>query len=260
MNRILSSAHLLSRRAPVLLTDHIPLLHSLRTSIPFSSLPSSVGRVGTSTQFPDEYPGQIYAFNWCLNGDGVTPTKKSAFRIAKPLDLQVAGLKKPKSNPLVVTTSSQNSIPEAGSESLPFESFDSTSLRVKEYLSLSDHLYCPEGDVPKTRIGCRVISNSAALAPNLLAYLERAPRKEPPVSLPVTVYVYEGDVDNEFSGYAIEVVELDEGDGDIERTVGSVVVSAKNPDIATVVRGIELCAEGIKADEDERAAGGEESE
>lgn len=51
---------------------------------------------------PNEYPGQIYAFNWSLNADGVTPLKKSAFRITKPLDLKVAGLEQPKTNPLKV--------------------------------------------------------------------------------------------------------------------------------------------------------------
>jgi hypothetical protein len=60
-------------------------------------------RVGSVSAFPNEYPGQIYAFNWCLNGDGVTPLKKSAFRITKPLDLKVAGLEPPKKIPLMVS-------------------------------------------------------------------------------------------------------------------------------------------------------------
>lgn len=51
---------------------------------------------------PNEYPGHIYAFNWCLNGDGVTPVNKAAFRITKPLDLKVAGIAVPKKNPLQV--------------------------------------------------------------------------------------------------------------------------------------------------------------
>ena len=63
-----------------------------------SSLPDSVKRVGASTSFPNEYPGQVYAFNWALNRDGVTPLKKSAFRITKPLDLKIAGLDEPKKN------------------------------------------------------------------------------------------------------------------------------------------------------------------
>jgi hypothetical protein len=60
--------------------------------------------VGTVEAFPNEYPGQVYAFNWCLNGDGVTPLRKSAFRITKPLDLKIAGLELPKTKPLKVRT------------------------------------------------------------------------------------------------------------------------------------------------------------
>lgn len=67
-------------------------------------MPDSIKRVGVTEAFPNEYPGQIYAFNWCLNGDGVTPLKKSAFRITKPLDLKVAGLQLPKQQPLKVRT------------------------------------------------------------------------------------------------------------------------------------------------------------
>ena len=65
-------------------------------------LPDSIKRVGQAEAFPNEYPGQIYAFNWCLNKDGVTPLRRSAFRITKPLDLKVAGLTVPKSMPLKV--------------------------------------------------------------------------------------------------------------------------------------------------------------
>jgi hypothetical protein len=67
------------------------------------TVPDSIKRVGQAEAFPNEYPGQNYAFNWCLNGDGVTPLKKSAFRITKPLDLKVAGLALPKKQPLQVS-------------------------------------------------------------------------------------------------------------------------------------------------------------
>lgn len=67
-----------------------------------ANVPDTVKRVGTVEAFPNEYPGMIYAFNWCLNGDGVTPLKGSAFRITKPLDLKVAGLELPKQQPLKV--------------------------------------------------------------------------------------------------------------------------------------------------------------
>jgi hypothetical protein len=37
-----------------------------------------------------------------LNGDGVTPLRRSAFRITKPLDLKVANLTVPSKMPLKV--------------------------------------------------------------------------------------------------------------------------------------------------------------
>lgn len=65
-------------------------------------LPDSIKRVGVVEAFPNEYPGQVYAFNWCLNKDGVTPLRRSAFRISKALDLKVAGLTVPTTMPLKV--------------------------------------------------------------------------------------------------------------------------------------------------------------
>lgn len=76
-----------------------------------ASLPDSIKRVGVTDAFPDEYPGQIYAFNWCLNGDGVTPLRKSAFRITKPLDIKVAGLQPAKKTPLKVNVSFETYLP-----------------------------------------------------------------------------------------------------------------------------------------------------
>lgn len=67
-----------------------------------ASLPDTIKRVGNVEAFPNEYPGMIYAFNWALNGDGVTPLRGSAFRINKTLDLKVAGLELPKVQPLKV--------------------------------------------------------------------------------------------------------------------------------------------------------------
>lgn len=60
---------------------------------------SSIARVGEALVFPRERPGLDYRFNWSLNADGVTPTKKSAFRLmaGKDLDLKLAGLQVPKS-------------------------------------------------------------------------------------------------------------------------------------------------------------------
>lgn len=232
-------------------------------------MPDSIKRVGVAEAFPNEYPGQIYAFNWALNGDGVTPLKKSAFRITKPLDLKVAGLELPKKSPLKVQPADPSTMPEAGSDSLSFEHFDEVSQRTRDLLSLSDHLYCPEGHVPGTRTTVRVITNSPTLAPNLVAYLERAPRKEPPGSLSITAYVLEG-TEEAFAGYAIEEIEVPVEDKEEEeqgwivvdnwgkdsekeaKSVASIVVVGQKPDIKVIVAGFDASHKALAADEAER--------
>ena len=216
-------------------------------------LPDSVKRVGAATPFPNEYPGQNYVFNWCLNADGVTPLKKSAFRITKPFDLKVAGLELPKTSPLKVNAKSErNKVPEAGSDALSFETFDEVMQQTKDLLSLSDSLFCPEGYAPGTRTGVRVISNVRELAPDIVAYLDRAPKREPR-SQPITCYVLKG-TDEEFSGYAIEEVEEKMEDGSrVAVSVATVVVVGKKPELKRVVAGIELSVEGLEADAAERA-------
>lgn len=159
-------------------------------------------------------------------------------------------------------------IPEAGSETLSFEHFDEVSQRTRDWISLSDHLYCPEGHVPGTRTGVRIITNSARLAPDLLAYLDRAPRKDPPVSLPITAYVLEGS-EEDFAGYAIEEIEVAVASEDDEaewytgdeppaekepKSVAAVVVTGKKPDISVIVAGIEASQKLLAADEVVREA------
>lgn len=145
-------------------------------------------------------------------------------------------------------------MPEAGSDDLSFETFDEVSQRTKDLLSSADHLYCPEGHVPETRTGVRVITNSASLAPQLLAYLERAPKKVEPESQPITAYVLEG-TDEQFAGFAIEEVEEEMDDGSLEqKSVAAVVVVGKSPDIKVIAKGLELSHAGLEADEAERAA------
>jgi hypothetical protein len=171
-------------------------------------------------------------------------------------------------------------MPEAGSDKLTFDQFDEVSQRTRDFLSLSDHLYCPEGHIPGTRTSVRIITNSATLAPQLLAYLERAPRKEPPVSLPITAYVLEAATTAEaFAGYAIEEVEVPvhkmdnaseslgwstfevEEDAPLEaKSVAAVVVVGQKPDIATIVAGLELSQKALAADEVERQAKKEAAE
>lgn len=224
-------------------------------------VPDSVKRVGKTSAFPNEYPGMSYEFNWALNGDGVTPLKRSAFRINKPLDLKVAGLALPKTNPLKVKG---KAIAEAGTEALSFESFDQFCQEARDQLSLSDNLFCPEGHVPGTHAGVRVISNSSALAPSLLAYLDRCPKKSPPDSMPITCFVLEGHAE-EFSGYSIEEIEVpiapEDGVSVFDlgyqpkeaKSVATVVVVGKKPELAKVVAGIEASQKALAEDEIERA-------
>lgn len=216
-------------------------------------LPDSIPRVGGPTAFPNEYPGQNYIFNWCLNADGVTPLNKSAFRITKPLDLKVSGLSLPKVSPLKVDVKSEKSMmPEAGSDKLDFDLFDDTLQSTKDALSLSTSLYCPEGYAPGTRTSVRVISNAgASLVPDMLAYLDRAPKKEPK-GMAITCYVLSGV--EEFSGYAIEEVEERTDDGSkMAVSVATVVVTGSPASLKRVVAGIELSVEGLEADAKERA-------
>lgn len=202
----------------------------------------------------------VYEFNWALNGDGVTPLKRSAFRINKVLDLKVAGLNPPKKNPLKVRA---KAIPEAGAAGLSFEEFDAACQEVRDLLSLSDTLYCPEGHVPGTQTGVRVISNSGTLAPDLVAYLDRCPKKSPPGSMPITVYVLEGET--AFSGYSIEEIEVpvppEEGttvaelgyQPKVAKSVASVVVAGPKPKMANIVAGVEASHKALAEDEIERA-------
>ena len=231
-------------------------------------VPDSIKRVGQPSAFPDEYPGMVYEFNWALNGDGVTPLKRSAFRVNKPLDLKVAGLVPPKKNPLKVRS---KAIPEAGTDQLSFEDFDKACQQARDLLSLEDHLYCPEGHVPGTLTGVRVISNSGTLAPDLLAYLDRCPKTSPPGSMPITCFVLENG-DSEFAGYSIEEIEVpvDPEEGvtvaDLgyqpkeAKSVASVVLVGSKPELAKIVAGIEASQKALAQDEIERAKKATEEE
>lgn len=223
-----------------------------------SNLPESVKRVGAPVAVPNEYPGQNVDFNWALNYDGVTPLKKAAFRMIKPLDVKIAGLEPCKTTPLKVNAkTAKENMPEAGSEDLDFDTFDEVSQRTKDLLSLSDRLYCPEGHVPGTLTGVRIISNSSSLAPSILAYLDRAPKRDPPPSQSITAYILDG-TDEDFKGYAIEEI-VDKESGE-ERSVAAVVVVGKSPKLELVVAGLELCAEGLKEDEEARMKRAAEAE
>jgi len=166
-----------------------------------------------------------------------------------------------------VKPASAKKMPEAGTDELSFETFDEVNQRTRNLLSLSDHLYCPEGHVPGTRTAVRVITNSPKLAPEVLAYLERAPRKDPPESLPITVYALEG-TEESFAGYAIEEVEvevpeedtrgwyrIDDPDPEMEaKSFAAVVVVGQKLDIKVVAAGMELSQKALAEDEAKRDA------
>lgn len=251
----------LSRRATIGVVR--PLKPSSSQNLRYfgTGLPESVTRVGQSAAFPNEYPGQNYDFNWALNFDGVTPLKKSSFRIMKPLDLRIAGLNPLTTIPLkVVSATEKGLIPEAGSDSLSFESFDDVAQTTKDMLSTSDTLYCPEGHIPSTRTGVRIITNSSELAPKLSAYLERMPKRDP-TAQPITAYILEEDAGTasggDFRGYAIEEVE-DVASGEV-KSVASVVVVGKDLKVETVVAGLELSVGGLLEDEEARKKEAEEA-
>lgn len=139
-------------------------------------------------------------------------------------------------------------------DALSFDTFDEVMQQTKDSLSLSEALYCPEGHAPNTKFGVRVITNSkeGALVSDLMAYLERMPKRDP-TSQSVTCYVL-GGVSEEFAGYAIEEVEEQKGDGSREAvSVATVVITGKTPSLKRIVAGIELSVEGLEADAKERA-------
>ena len=233
---------------------HSTILH-YEYALYIASLPSSVERVGEAFAFPNEYPGQNYEFNWTLNADGVTPLKKSAFRITKPLELKIAGLSPLTKTPLQVKASaSKKTLKEAGSDQLSYEDYDEITQRTKDLLSLSDTLYCPEGHMPGTLTSVRVITNSDALAPKLLAFLERAPKRES-AGCSITAYVLEDESMESFASFAIEEV----GEGEDVNSVAAVVCTGKQVKVEQIVAGLELSLAGLIEDEEARKKEAEEA-
>lgn len=139
---------------------------------------------------------------------------------------------------------------EAGSDALDFDSYDEIAQRCKDLLSVSDSLYCPEGHMPGTHTSVRVITNSDSLAPKLLAYLDRAPKRDS-AGCSITAYVLEDDQMDNFGAYAIEEV----GETTEEITsVAAVVSTGKNIKIEQIVAGLEMSLRGLEEDEKARKA------
>jgi len=223
------------------------LTHSGRRAL--STAPASLSRVGEALVFPRERPGLDYKFNWSLNGDGVTPTKRSAFRLmaGKELDLKVAQLPVGKGKKTKAAAASK--MPEAGTPALSFDAFDMALQTAKDTLSASENLYCPEGHAPGAAVGVRIITNCPDIAVKACTgFLERMPKRDP-ASQQITLYVVSSAATDEFAGYAIE-----EEDG---QSVSSVVVMGKKPAMNLVVAGVELSLTGFEADAAAAAAEGE---
>ena len=144
-------------------------------------------------------------------------------------------------------------MPEAGSDDLTFELFDEYSVKAKDGLTYSTNIYAPEGDVPGTRTPVRVITNSTTLPPQVIAYLDRTPRRYD--NKPITVYAFETADEEDFAGYAIEEVEEKKDDESVlEKSMASIVVVGKKLDMKVIATGLKLCHEGLEADAAERAA------
>jgi hypothetical protein len=148
----------------------------------------------------------------------------------------------------VNATAAKQDMLEAGSEALDFDEFDRMADKVKDLLSDSKSLFCPEGFMPGTDKTVRVITNSASLAPKLSAYLSRSPKRDP-VGCNITAYVLEANNFDSFAAYAIE--EVGEGSDGI-MSVASVVCSGKKVKVEQVVAGLELSLDGLKFDEEAR--------
>jgi len=132
--------------------------------------------------FPRERPGLDYALNWSLNGDGVTPFG-DAFRFTKAsmAEKMIGDVTK------IPTVKKSGGVDPT--EISSDEEWESTFDEIVNILEAAPILYVSEGDAPKTRTPCRVITDDLPLAASAMFHvLERMPLREP-IELPVTVYL-----------------------------------------------------------------------
>lgn len=113
---------------------------------------------------------------------------------------------------------------EDGGE-LTFAAFEAALEQVTEVLEAAPVLYVAEGDVPGTRIPCRVITDNKDIAATAVgAILERTPKRKP-TELPVTCYL-SNQTGTSFEGFVVE-----QGDGVVyceEDVIADVVLTGKN--------------------------------
>ena len=183
-------------------------------------------------------PGLDYGLNWSLNKNGVTPSG-DAFRLTKKSDATQFGKAKKVAEP-----AESEAAPEAedGGE-LSFSAFEAALEEVKSALEAAPALYVAEGDVPGTRIPCRVITDNKAVAVTAMgSILERMPKREP-TELPVTCY-FSNNTGSDFEGFVVEG-----GDGVIypeEAVVADVVLTGKNLAPSKIWATIAKAAEEIQ--------------
>jgi len=157
--------------------------------------------------FPRERPGLDYDLNWSLNANGVTPAG-DAFHLSKAADAAKIGK-------VAALGAAAVAAPEAGESGLSFVEFEAALEKAKAAFCSAPNLYVAEGDVPGTRVPCRVITDSPDLAATAMAsVLERMPKKFREVQVgsmaqPITCFVSKGSKGSgAFEGFVVE-----QGDG-----------------------------------------------
>jgi hypothetical protein len=169
--------------------------------------------------FPRNYePGGLdYKLNWSLNKNGVTPGGK-AFRITKAAEAMKHA------QPGTVVAGAKPA-PEAGESALSFDAFEAVRNPTKRAFHYAPTLYVCEGDIPGSRVACRIITDSAEhAATSMCAVLERMPRPKDPKVLQVTCFATTSGAD--FEGFVIE-----QGDGAVYNSnelVADVVLTGKS--------------------------------
>lgn len=134
--------------------------------------------------------------------------------------------------------------PEAEDDGeLTFAAFEAALEQVKGVLEAAPALYVAEGDVPGTRIPCRVITDNKHIAATAIgAILERRPKRKP-MELTVTCYLSD-QTRTSFEGFVVE-----RGDGIVygeEEVIADVVLTGKSLTPKKIWATIAAAAEEIQ--------------
>jgi hypothetical protein len=184
-------------------------------------------------------PGLDYALNWSLNKNGVTPSG-DAFRLTKAAGAGKFGKVAKASKP-----AASDAAPEADDESgLSFAAFEAALEQTKATLEGAPAIYVAEGDVPGTRVSCRIITDNKDVAATAMgSILERMPKRDP-TELAVTCYLSD-QTGTDFEGFVVE-----QGDGLIygeEEIIADVVLTGKSLSPKKIWATIAAAAEEINS-------------